>query len=499
MRLEGVYVIRRQEDSLVSISDAKTDARRDIRSLTFVPSPDGLIDSTLCVGFADGALVKVTLPCKSMADGHFFDAEQQIIKSMSDPGDAVLGLSSYGNMLLSLTASGKARLTNLYSSVPNSSALDSSGSSYTYSTVDLQTRSWSALLTPSYAVFGCSSMATPLALHSITETGLSPSPSYILGTQRSYLNSLLHPMHLSESTLSAQASRNLQSTAVYGLCAPPPSFPSGSLPGQVLISGWFDGFVRIYDLRSSKRTVSRASLDEGTTPHLAPVLSLSDPWSLEPLYAVSAGGSSGSHIAAGSARHSVISFWDVRSPTTSSSSSQPANNSYHGWNNASDSMPRNDSSAKSGVVASGWSVHGPGNDSSPVYDVIMESSRVWGVTQSRAFVYDFGPNVTRETYPALKSDSLLGMANTNSREGGSDSRDWRHRSGVQLEDGMNGLGNMPATEDVPGNMNRRGGYGRREQGGMRGLPAQNFGGLKGADNGVGYYVTVYKHSSGMYG
>jgi hypothetical protein len=83
------------------------------------------------------------------------------------------------------------------------------------------------------------------------------------------------------------------------------------------------------------------------------VLTLANSWSIEPIYSVSSGGGAGSHIAAGSARHSLVSFWDVRSP------------------------------------AGGFSVHAPLNDPSPVYSLILESSRLFGVTQSRPFVLDF--------------------------------------------------------------------------------------------------------------
>jgi hypothetical protein len=40
-------------------------------------------------------------------------------------------------------------------------------------------------------------------------------------------------------------------------------------------------------------------------------------------------------------------------------------------------------------MQSGWSVYAPGNDRSPVYTVILESSRLFGATESRPFVYDF--------------------------------------------------------------------------------------------------------------
>jgi len=117
----------------------------------------------------------------------------------------------------------------------------------------------------------------------------------------------------------------------------------------------------VHDMRSCRRN---SAVSGGPTP-LRPMLTLRDPWSDEPIYSVSCGGGSSSFVAAGTARHSVVAFWDVRRPTE------------------------------------GWSVHAPGNDSSPVYSLILESSRLFGVTQSRPFVFDFGPGVTEETYPFI--------------------------------------------------------------------------------------------------
>jgi len=154
----------------------------------------------------------------------------------------------------------------------------------------------------------------------------------------------------------------LKQSAVYGISGAPLSSPWGA-SDQILVSGWYDGLVRVHDLRSSSRART-ADIPGGPAP-LLPVLSVYDPWTFEPNYCVSCGGGSSSYIAAGTARHSVVALWDVRNP------------------------------------ADGWSVHGPGNDSSPVYSVILDSSRVFGVTQSRPFVLDFGPDAKEETYPSL--------------------------------------------------------------------------------------------------
>jgi len=228
---------------------------------------------------------------------------------------------------LSLSASGSAVF------------IDASSPSVPSHTIELHARSWSSYLcmtscTP-YAAFGTSSNS-PLTVHSITNSQLSVTPSAILYPCAKH-----------------------RSSAVYGISGAPSSSPWGS-SDQIIVSGWYDGLVRVHDLRSSSR--APATAEKGP---LLPVLSLCDPWSFEPIYTVSCGGGSSSHVAAGSARHSVVSFWDVRSPK------------------------------------SGWSVHAPGNDSSPVYKIILESSRLFGATESRPFVYDFGPGITEDTYPSL--------------------------------------------------------------------------------------------------
>ncbi|KAJ7644235.1 hypothetical protein FB45DRAFT_975799 [Roridomyces roridus] len=210
------------------------------------------------------------------------------------------------------------------------------------SVIDLQVRSWCSHLcmesTSPYAAFGTSS-ATPLTIHEITNDRVSPLPTAVL--------------HQTE---------HAPGSAVYGISRGPPSSPWGASPWAV-VSGWYNGTVSIHDLRSSSRG---ASIDPALPAPLNAVLNLRDPWSLEPIYSVSCGGGSGSHVAAGSARHSLVSLWDVRSP-----------------------------------IKRALSLHAPFNDPSPVYDVILESSRLFGVTQSRPFVLDFGPGLSTNTFPPL--------------------------------------------------------------------------------------------------
>lgn len=331
------------------ISLGPIDSARNITDLSFID--DGGFDRTLHVAFQDGAIERVLLTQATSDLVNPLSVIQNNITPMPN-GDFVESLSSEANLILTLSTTGYARLAD------HRLEHTDSGSSI----IELNARSWISHLclqssTP-YAAFGTVS-STPLNVHSITDSQLSPRPFAVL--------------HLEPATDIPQFS------AVYGLSRGPLNSPWGSSP-QILVSGWFDGHVRCYDLRSSSRSSSESTSGKPSTPvPLRPVLSLADRWSYEPIYSVSCGGGSASYVAAGTARHSVVSFWDVRSPKN------------------------------------GWSVHAPGNDPSPVYSVVLESSRFFGVTQSRPFVYDFGPGVTMDTYPPIPP--IRGIDNLKQKKG----------------------------------------------------------------------------------
>lgn len=206
-------------------------------------------------------------------------------------------------------------------------------------TLDLKTRSWACHLSAKHATFGLTSK-TPLIVHTIQPSGISKQPTYILNPN-------------SQDTHS--------NSAVFGVCGAPPSTTWGS--DQVLVSGWYNGSVNIHDLRTSTHLCNLSPTS--SAPHLRPVLTFVEP-SVDPIYCVATGGGSSNYIAAGLARHGMIAFWDIR-----------------------------------GRRSAGWSVYAPGNNPSPVYSVVLESSRLFGVSQARPFVYDFGPSVAEDTYPSF--------------------------------------------------------------------------------------------------
>ncbi|EKM79459.1 hypothetical protein AGABI1DRAFT_74517 [Agaricus bisporus var. burnettii JB137-S8] len=323
---------------------------KEITGVTLVSS-DGFND-VLFVAFQDSVIERISILA---SDGITPPSITRHHASTIPDSDPVESLSSASDLLLSLSLNGSVKLAN-HRDLTSSVGLNWN------STVDLKARSWASYLclsssTP-YAAFGTSNRSAPLPIYTLPYHQFSSSIPSLLLTSGSRSNS---PVTTSSS-------------AVYGLSQAPPSSPWGSSP-QILVAGWYDSKVRCYDLRTpTSSSIPFQSSDSlnGTpssslvsVPALNPVLSLHNPWSYEPIYSVSCGGGSGSFIAAGAARHSVLSFWDIRSPK------------------------------------GGWSVHAPGNDTSPVYSVILESSRCFGATERRPFVYDFGPGVIIDTYPPI--------------------------------------------------------------------------------------------------
>ncbi|CAK5284142.1 unnamed protein product [Mycena citricolor] len=288
----------------------KDDPGQYVTAMACVP------DDGICIGLQNGSLE--FLAVSGQRTRHDIDLP---------PKDFVESLSASDDLLLALSANGSARLID--------TALCQTASSFEISS---QTRSWKCHLnsraSSPYAAFGTSTDAKPLSIYSLSPSGFIPS--LVLAQQDSI------------------ARRGL---AVFDICQGP---PCSVWAASSVVSGWYDGTLSVHDLRSS---------DRDRDGRLRPVMTLSNSFSDEPIYSVGCGGGSGCYVAAGSARHSLVSFWDVRSANK------------------------------------GFSFHAPFNDASPVYALALESSRLFAVTQSRPFVVDFGPDVDSTTYPSPSSQS----------------------------------------------------------------------------------------------
>ena len=124
-----------------------------------------------------------------------------------------------------------------------------------------------------------------------------------------------------------------------------PSSPSAHHP-SLLLSSWFDSYLRLHDLRTASRE---------------PVLEFFDPWQWADGSAIySTTYLAEHHIAGGGARHGTVSLFDIRQPKA------------------------------------GWSVFTPGGKGSPVYALQGEGGRLWGVTEKRAFMLAFDGSGDRD-------------------------------------------------------------------------------------------------------
>lgn len=206
------------------------------------------------------------------------------------------------------------------------------------SLISLPTKPWSVQLSPS---------STPTWL-AIGHTGTSPLSLVQLDSTGSPISPIPTPLAFTS-----------KSTSVYSLTTPSLNCSPFLRPDQTLIAAFFDSTTRIYDLRlPSPSSTSLVTSDwDSLASSSNEILRLSDPWSDDPSYSVSSGGSTGSYISVGSARNSAVRLFDIRSPSCPAS--------------------------RRGITA-----FGPGGDRSPVYGLGMENSRVWAVTERKGFVFN---------------------------------------------------------------------------------------------------------------
>ncbi|KAH6912621.1 hypothetical protein BKA70DRAFT_1264393 [Coprinopsis sp. MPI-PUGE-AT-0042] len=506
---------------------------RNITSVTF------LGENVLLVAYQEGLVEIITLLPSTGPTPLAFT--RRVFSGIIPDTDYVESFSASSTLLLSISSLGSALLCSL----PSPGETDDAHEAHPASIVDLCDRGWKCYLSsssgptgsqdvsitsshPTFAAFGTSGRI-PLTVHSISPSqGLSPNPEFVLHTpkgvdtwhsqlerSRRRASSSPSPLKFGSGTTTPSSTPaptfdwqttsglitdprltdRLPNLATYGITRAPLNSPWGASP-QILVSGWFDGEVRIYDMRDSSSTcprtiasslatngslASRPTGEQFARPtFLKPVLSLHDRWQHEAIYTVGCGGGNGSYVAAGAARHGVVSFWDVRR-----GAGERLSNANTLPQETTDNFDSVEGYGQS-VRKSGWSVHAPAStsDSSPVFDLIMESSRVFGVTDRKGFVLDFGPTPTVEQYPAVARSPEEGTSSSGhgSRNWGGN---WRDRP---VEGSANGIADPKKGSGGRGRGTKKG----KQQSSMNGGPKGEAG--EPDSNPVSFRVATYFHS-----
>lgn len=353
LRFEGKLVV--QDPMSKGASNGRI-SRNNITGLGFNPD-----ESALVASFEDGSVMEIQVPesllsRETLSDGET-SPEPLPAELLYKAKHTIACLSARSHLFLTFSSRGDVTLYNSLTGTKSNLALGFQRSA-----------AFAAYLSASgnrYAALGTSgSESVGLRIHTISESDLCQIPSVALGfgeldvADDGAYTELRHPMN-----------------AALALSDPPPHFGSS---GQVLVAGWMDGVVRIYDLRSSRRSspseISGIDGKSTAVPTLLPVMSMYDRVS-RGIGTVASGGGAGCYVAASALMDSSTSFWDVRSPRDA------------------------------------WSVHAPvTTDPSPVYTLGMESSRLFGATGRRPFIYDFGPGLTPDTYPTIEMNGGDGLA-----------------------------------------------------------------------------------------
>ncbi|SPO36926.1 uncharacterized protein PSFLO_02397 [Pseudozyma flocculosa] len=194
-------------------------------------------------------------------------------------------------------------------------------------------------------------------------------------------------------------------TSVFALATPP---PTSIVPPYLLFAGFYDGSVRVYDTRQLYRRRRASGSDGGASDEatLRPVATFSDAFGDAAVYSIAFGGVGGCMLLAGNRQHARVRIWDLRELVVrfepgslgrprSDSTSQILTRSRHRIvrpdqddEDDDDGGDREEGAGREGPGA--WFVFPAYPSSSPQYSIVADADRVWGVTDRKVWVLDFG-------------------------------------------------------------------------------------------------------------
>ncbi|KAI9659128.1 MAG: hypothetical protein M1821_002088 [Bathelium mastoideum] len=254
-------------------SPGSSEGRDDITSLKLLRPTQYDTDSNtgeiqhIILGRANGDLRRLELNLSSPGE------PQQQVYATRHQNVISLDISPSTSPLLA-TCLGDSRVA-LYR-VYNESRLNEPVSSIALSNTRQHNRLWlSRFLSAQWLAIGMGPSKNPLSIYCITPYGIVQSPLHKFGQVQTALD-MENP------------------TSIYAVAPLPSSSAASALPGEVFLSGAFDGKIRLHDLRASG--AAQQSYHEPTDDSAV--------YSLVTL--------GRERLAAGTARHSVVKFFDLR-------------------------------------------------------------------------------------------------------------------------------------------------------------------------------------------
>ncbi|KAL9093067.1 MAG: hypothetical protein Q9165_004205 [Trypethelium subeluteriae] len=254
-----------------------SEGRDDITSLKLlrpwqydVESAVGEVQHVI-LGRANGDLRRLEFNLTSPNEPH-----QQAYATRSQSVLSIDISSSSSPLLASCLGDSRVVLYSVY----NDKTLNEPISETTLSEAAPNNRLWSIkFLSDTYLAVGTGPSKSPLSIYTVTPTGIRQD-----STRR------VDQLELGHHTETIWPS----STSVYAVAPLPSSSAASALPGDVFLSGAFDGRIRLHDLRSPR--AAEQSYFDGTDESA--------------IYSLAAVGRE--RLAAGTARHSMVKFFDLR-------------------------------------------------------------------------------------------------------------------------------------------------------------------------------------------
>ena len=248
------------------------DGRDDIISINLLKPDQGSLESIerVVLGRFNGELERIefSLQNRSYKVGTRFATDDRL----------VLYTDVSKNPEPLLAASLSDGTVSLYSACSQSSETTALANTSIIPTIK-HIRAWSTrFLRPDLLAVGLGPSMTPIQIHAVAPTGVSPFPL------RTF------------TTMFSDGSLN-QDTSVYPIVSLSTSSQAGGAEGDLFLSGWFDGSIRLHDLRSPAPY---------TAMYSDPINTFSAIYSLLPL--------GRERFVAGSARHTTMKVFDFRMP-----------------------------------------------------------------------------------------------------------------------------------------------------------------------------------------